>query len=122
MKCVFVDLNAGHSCSAEYEEEESSHYQQKRRTSTERLKEDSHSEAVTTENIKATSLSSKNQLSPTKSARITSCGKFDPQKLLVMKIFWCFKICEFLLGYVLIMYVIPVYFLLPCCDALPNAL
>ena len=93
MKCVFIDLNAGHSCSANYEEEdkeeeeeeeEESHSQQTRRTSTERLREDSYSEDVTTKNIKAMPRSSKDQLSPSKSARITSCGRFDPQKLLVM--------------------------------------
>ena len=93
MKFVFfIDLNAGHSCSANYEEEdkeeeeeeEESHSQQTRRTSTERLREDSYSEDVTTKNIKAMPRSSKDQLSPSKSARITSCGRFDPQKLLVM--------------------------------------
>ena len=94
MKCVFIDLNACHSCSANYEEEdkeeeeeeeeEESHSQQTRRTSTERLREDSYSEDVTTKNLKAMPRSSKDQLSPSKSARITSCGRFDPQKLLVM--------------------------------------
>ncbi|XP_074629090.1 uncharacterized protein LOC141886719 isoform X2 [Acropora palmata] len=77
------DLNAGHSCSANYEEEdkeeeeeeeEESHSQQTRRTSTERLREDSYSEDVTTKNIKAMPRSSKDQLSPSKSARITSCA------------------------------------------------
>lgn len=76
------DLNAGHSCSANYEEEdkeeeeeeEESHSQQTRRTSTERLREDSYSEGVTTKNIKAMPRSSKDQLSPSKSARITSCA------------------------------------------------
>lgn len=90
MKCVFIDLNAGHSCSANYkeedeeEEEEESHAQQTRRTSTERPREDSYSEDVTTKNTKAMPRPSKDQLSPSKSARITSCGRFDPQKLLVM--------------------------------------
>lgn len=73
------DLNAGHSCSANYkeedeEEEEESHAQQTRRTSTERPRENSYSEDVTTKNTKAMARPSKDQLSPSKSARITSCA------------------------------------------------
>ncbi|XP_068693641.1 GRAM domain-containing protein 2B-like isoform X3 [Montipora foliosa] len=69
------DLNDGHPCAVEYEEEETTIYdQQTRRASAGSLGNDRHAETISTQSIETLSRSSKDQPASPESARITNCA------------------------------------------------
>ena len=75
--CFSVDVNDGHPCAVEYEEEETTMYdQQTRRASADSLGNDRHAETISTQSIETLSRSSKDQPASPESARITNCGRY----------------------------------------------